>query len=71
MNAEPVESQITYRQQQWRDAHERIEQQVGDLFAWYSSMRHQGRIARFCDYTLSTQLRMFNATVVAPLPMTE
>ncbi|MGF6877390.1 hypothetical protein [Paraburkholderia sp. MM5477-R1] len=69
MNAGPVVSIVTPRQQQWCDAHERAEQQVGDLFVWWCSMRAQGRITETGEPTLADQLRSFNAVQVTPLPM--
>ncbi|MDR5757876.1 hypothetical protein [Caballeronia sp. LZ035] len=69
MTAEPVEPVRTYRQQQWRDAHERVEQQVGDLFGWWCAMRVQGRITSCSDLSLAGQLRSVNAVQVMPLPL--
>lgn len=54
---------VTRRQQGWLNAHERRENDVGDLFGWWMTISYA------TDDTLSGALRSFNAQQVRPLPL--
>lgn len=59
----------TFRQRQWREAHERAEQnRSADLFGWWIDMRFKGRIeTRTADISMTDELRLYNAQQVARL----